>query len=592
MQAGTSQQQSYQQEQGWYQDQTFLQNFNNNSAFNRHQNFPQQHYPRQNYRHQNNWNNKRPHEFVTTSHNGSPEPKMRQIQKRNSAENIHKINIINCSQQYNSNSANAAYQTMPHQHHQKQFDRQNRQQGAPRKKPIQQPQENPVVKIQEERHKDWSEKMALTLNLLSGCKPGEEVQLLLSYLQPVRVTWNKIKEQIHNDLTKFLSPLGVEKVLIFGSTLTGLDFHGSDLDFFIQLKSQPTNEDETRITINRAGKIARCINSDFMIICTIQNARVPLVRLLHRKTKVTCDINFSSRFGYYNSYFIGHVIGYDRRIRDLAVILKLWSKSYKLASQMIVTNYCLMMLMIFYLQNLKQPMLDKIINVQRARKPMFLDAQKKWNFYFNDSIDKTKTNHQSLRELLVGFFDYYRSLNPSEYVVSLLTGSLIKREEFDTHPELEESRKLIASCGLQKLRIDNNDFFHVQDGFELNLNIGIKVKKHVDCFFELMKLSYEKCEELKDRTFAELLVKLFTEIKLPVAQPQSNGGESGKKLKSKKNKKKFEMIIHAIPGDLKVCLRDDNYLNSFVKLYLYGFSHFCFCSNAKIFCHTTIQISS
>jgi hypothetical protein len=129
---------------------------------------------------------------------------------------------------------------------------------------------------------------------------------------------------------------------------------------------------------------------------------------------------------------------------------------------------------------------------------------------------------------------------------------LIKREEFDTDVELAESRKLIASCGLQPFKYENQDFFYVQDGFELNLNIGIKVKKHVEYFFQLLSLSREKCEELSDKPFSELLINLFTEIKVPVATPQGSGE---KKSKNKnKNKKKFEMIIHAVPGDLKVKL--------------------------------------
>lgn len=533
-QPGTSQD-NYQQ-QGWYQDQSYAQYYSGNTP---QANYPQQ-YP---YQHQFSRSSKRPHEFTLPGVTGSPEAK-RILQKNGQLDNmqVQRIKFKQQLQNYQSASQQAAYQTVAHQ---KPFER--KFQNVPKKKPPQQPQVNPVIKIQEERQKDWQEKMEKTLELLKVCKPGEEVQLLLSNLQPPRATWNKIKETIHNDIMKFLGPMGsVEKVLIFGSTLTGLDFHGSDLDFYIQLRNQPTNEDEIRITINKAAKLSRFLyRSDFMMICTIQSARVPLIRLLHKKSKVTCDINFSSQFGYYNSYFIAHLIGYDRRIRDLAVILKLWSKSYKLASQMTITNYCLMMLMIFYLQNLKDPMLDKIINVQRNRSPMVLDAQKKWNFYFNESIDKTKNNCQSVRELLSGFFEFFGALNPSEYVVSLLTGTLIKREVFNTCQELEASRSLISRCGLQNLKCDNADFFHVQDGFELNLNIGIKVKKHVEYFFELLKQSHQKCEELKDRPFSELLVKLFTDIKMPTSALEG-------KSKKQKNKKKFEMIIHAVPGDLKV----------------------------------------
>lgn len=312
------------------------------------------------------------------------------------------------------------------------------------------------------------------------------------------------------------------------------------------MKDLPSNDDEIRNAIKYAAKLTRFLQgNDFQVICSIPHARVPIVRLLHKATKITCDVNFNSKFGYYNSYFIGHVLGYDRRIKDLAVILKLWSKSYKLAAQMIVSNYCLVKLLIFYLQNLEIPMLDTIFNNQRTRSPMILDDKFKWNVYFNDGMNKTCNNHLSLRELLVGFFEFLDKLNYNEYVVSLYTGSLIKRKDFDTVAELEECRKIITINNLPPLKADSPGTFVIQDGFELNLNIGVKVKKHTDLFFDLVKLSHQKCVELKDEPFSELLIKLFTDIKIP---KKGDGNEN-----RGKNKKKFQVTIHAIAGDLKAC---------------------------------------
>jgi hypothetical protein len=341
-----------------------------------------------------------------------------------------------------------------------------------------------------------------------------------------------------------MAPLNVEKLLVFGSTLTGLDFHGSDLDYYVQLKTPPSKDEEIRQLIGRAAKLTRYSQGkEFQIICMIQNARVPIIRLLHKSSKITCDVNFSSKFGYYNSYFIGHVLGYDRRIKDLAVILKLWSKTQKLAQQVIISNYCLMMLMIFYLQNVEDPLLDTIINNQRSRSPLILDTKYKWNFYFNDTINKTKNNKLSLRELLCGFFEFYDKINFNEYVVSLYTGNLITRKSFDNHTDLEDYRNTVKTHKLTPLIADSPGMFVVHDGFELNLNIGIKNKKHSAMFFELIKLSSKKCEELKDKPFAELLINLFTDIKLPKNENESRS----------KNKKKFQMTIHALAGDLKSC---------------------------------------
>lgn len=548
---------SNQQEQGWYAEQQY--NFDQYQIPNQQYNNDYRNYNNNNYQlqatqstqayyhqpvayqgyhqkiQQNKWNNKRSHDYVDNPYSNqtvSPEPK-RQFQKQKSYETPIKKN------QFSNNTHQAAYETANSKNHlSTQMQQKNFRKSAKPNKT------NQFTTIQEQKQKEWTEMFAQTLSFLNGCKAGEEVNILLTYLQPSRASWVKIKEEIYNDLLKVMSPMGVEKVLVFGSTLTGLDFHGSDLDYYIQLKNPPSQEDEIKKILSRAAKLIYCLQGrDFQIICTIHGARVPIIRLVHVNSKIVCDVNFSSKFGYYNSYFIGHILGYDKRIKELAVILKLWSKSYKLAPQMIMSNYCLMMCMIFYLQNLETPMLDTILNNQRSRSPMILDMKYKWNFYFNDNFNKTENNHDTLRELLVGFFEFYDKINYSEYIVSLFVGGLIKRTDFDLHPDLEECRQIVVTQNLQPLKIETNQqSFIIQDGFELNLNIGIKVKKHVDVFFELIKLSHKKCLELKDQPFSELLIKLFTDLKL-------SNGESSKP----KNKKKFCMTVHAIAGDLKIC---------------------------------------
>lgn len=435
----------------------------------------------------------------------------------------------------------------PKKVHQQNTIKQSQQQitphPSPQKKKTAADSPSKIQKNQKEQ--EWNEIFRQTLKLLEHCQLGEEIDILLTYLQPSRASWNKLKEQINYDLLKLMNPLGVKEILVFGSTLTGLDFTGSDLDYHIQLKSPPTSEEEVKKTILTVSKMSRhYFNPEFRTIYTIQNARVPIIRLLHQHTKITCDINFTSRFGFFNSCFIGQVLSFDDRIKGLGVILKLWSKTYKIAERMIMSNYCLIILMIFYLQNLPNPMLDTINRNQAQRDPLILDSKYKWNVFFNETMDKTKENSQSLKELLLGFFEFYQKLNYSNYVLSMYIGELIPRKDFAEHPALDESRKIIAECELSSMKIENSQTFIVQDGFELNLNIGIKCKKHVDAFFELLKLSYDKCFELKDEPLSTIILKLFTDIKIPTKQIESKA--------DMKAKKKFQMILHSVAGDLKV----------------------------------------
>ncbi|KAG5677053.1 hypothetical protein PVAND_006837 [Polypedilum vanderplanki] len=554
--ANTSDCNNYNQQQGWYAEQ-YYQPYNHHQQqhYENYLNYPsavnlgnhnqhdhQQHYrnykhnqisssshlngPNFQYSHNNKWGNKnqkkRSHEYVdlpiqtNSSQTVSPEPKKmtrhHQNQSQQTTTFTSQCKVANQQKWQNKtkNHTNIHYE-----------------------------------KFSEEKAKDWTDKFEQMIHLLSNCRAGEEVRIIISVLQPNRSSWVEIKNQVVNDLSKTMTPLNFEKILMFGSTLTELDFHGSDLDFFIQLKNAPKDENELKEVLKQASKQTRYLQgSNFQVICMIPHARVPLIRLMHKERKVICDVNFNSKFGYYNSYFIAHILKYDRRIKELAIILKLWSKSHRIASQMILSNYCLVMLLFFYLQNNENPMLDTIYNNQRSKNQMILDLKYKWNFYFNDNINKSFNNHQSLRELLIGFFEFYDKLNFKNYIVSLYTGKLIKRSDFEKLPELEDFRNLLKENNLKPLQYDNVDTFVVQDGFELNLNIGSKVKKHTEAFFEYIKLSYEKCIELKDKPFSELLINLFTDIK--ISKKVSNESKN-------KNKKSFQMKFHVLAGDLKLC---------------------------------------
>lgn len=399
--------------------------------------------------------------------------------------------------------------------------------------------------VANDKEKEWTSLFQQTIERINFCPDGGIVNTLLYYLQPPRASRNAMKAQITNQMQNLMSPLGVKDISVFGSTLTELDFIGSDLDYHVQLQVPPSNNESVIKILNQVAHLSRTRSYDFRVIYMIQHARIPIIRLLHLQTKTTCDVNFTSKFGYFNSCFIGHLLSYDFRIKELAVILKLWSKSYKIADKMILSNYCLVMLLIFYLQNLDVPMLDTIKNNQASRSPMIIDPKLRWNVFFSDKINRSHENNQTTRELLIGFFEFYHKLNFGNYIVSMYNGDLIPRNLFDGHPDFETYRQVVAQCELLPLKFDNPQMLIVQDGFEQNLNVGIKCKKHVDSFTEMIKLSYLKCTELKNETFSQLTIKLLTGITIPV-----NLDKSGYKAK-----KKSSMTIYSIAGDLKV--RDD-----------------------------------
>lgn len=447
-------------------------------------------------------------------------------------------------------------------------------QQRPQKKQGQAPTQAQLAQMQKE--KEWSDLFHKALTFLERASPGDEVNTLLQHLQPTRASWNQLKIEIDNAMQRLMAPLGVAKVLVFGSTLTGLDFMGSDFDYHVELNTPPTSKEETVEALQKIVKFTRYngYSGDFRLIYSIMYARVPIVRLLHIRSRTVCDLNLTSKFGYYNSCFIGNILRYDPRIKGLAVILKLWSKQYKISERMIVSNYCLVMLAIFYLQNLEQPMLRSVKANQDGREPKILDTKYRWNVYFNDSMNLSKNNNQTLRQLLVGFFEFYDKMNFPNYVLSMYNGDLIPREQFDEHPDFDFYREVVAQSELKPLGINNMNTFIVQDGFEQNLNVGIKVKKHVDFFFEMIKVSHAKCKEWKDLPFSEMLVLLLTSLSIP--KPATT---------APKSKKQFTMTIHAIAGDLKVRMRA---FSQFPRLY--NKSHIF--SSVRTFCDRLTKTES
>ena len=97
-------------------------------------------------------------------------------------------------------------------------------------------------------------------------------------------------------------------------------------------------------------------NSNVVNVCGIPNARVPIVKFVHFKTALSCDLSFKNRMGVLNSKFIRLCSEFDSRIRPVMICIRYWASIYELSGgghggrPWKITNYALTMLIIFYLQ--------------------------------------------------------------------------------------------------------------------------------------------------------------------------------------------------------------------------------------------------
>jgi DNA polymerase sigma len=402
--------------------------------------------------------------------------------------------------------------------------------------------ENDKIEKEATIENKWNEafKEAL-IQLESNNVDGAEVAVLTSLLQLDSETFSLQKVQIINDLKSMLNSIGVRDILMFGSTLTGLHFIQSDYDFHVELEQPVRDGEDLKRILNKAGRISRSPTQKFMLKCVIRNARVPIVRYVHKQTSIACDINFSSKNGYYNSLFIRDVLGFDERIQDLAIILKLWSKVNHLSDRMILSNYSLIIMLFFYLQNLPEPMLDSLKNIQQDHEPLIIDNKSEFNYFYDHRISTVHENTQDVRSLLKGFFEFYYKMNTNNYILCPYNGQLINRIDFDLHEDMDNYRRIVNEYQLMPLKYDNPATLILQDPFDHNLNIGIKTEKNVEYFRKCTKNSFQKCVELKDAKFSTLLVSL---LKPPEPQESTTKGS--------KDKTKFQMKIHSNAGDFKV----------------------------------------
>uniref|UniRef100_A0A1B6E7P8 RRM domain-containing protein n=1 Tax=Clastoptera arizonana TaxID=38151 RepID=A0A1B6E7P8_9HEMI len=289
---------------------------------------------------------------------------------------------------------------------------------------------------------------------------------------------NSIVEQVkedrgHNimevllDIKSIFEPVlpGVQAVL-FGSNLSGLALKNSDIDIFMEC---PGGQPDSDFVMNKAKIVFR--SSLVKNVSRIRNARVPIVKLCHKKTNFDCDISFKTKLGFYNSKLIQFYLGLDRRIKPLLLVLKYWCKMLKLLTTRWFSNYALTMMFIFYLQQLEPQILPSVLELQKAAKVQrFVDN---WNCSFAEEWIQPAYNTSSMKDLLLGFFKYYSEFD-YDYVISPFLGKpfpVLYFKNLDLLP---------ASMNLYKENIKLNDkkpfqneySIKIQDPFELQFNLA------------------------------------------------------------------------------------------------------------------------
>ncbi|EER36615.1 PAP/25A associated domain family [Histoplasma capsulatum H143] len=192
------------------------------------------------------------------------------------------------------------------------------------------------------------------------------------------------------------------RVHVFGSSGNKLCSSDSDVDICITT------------TYKELEKV--CILADFLaksgmerVVC-VSHARVPIVKIWDPELRLACDMNVNNTLALENTRMIRTYVEIDERVRQLAMIVKYWTKRRILNDAALggtLSSYTWICLIINFLQTRNPPILPSL-QERRAKQPKKADDP---GSSFDDDMEKLagfgQENKSSLGELLFQFFRYY-----------------------------------------------------------------------------------------------------------------------------------------------------------------------------------------
>ncbi|XP_039301461.1 uncharacterized protein LOC120356574, partial [Nilaparvata lugens] len=179
-------------------------------------------------------------------------------------------------------------------------------------------------------------------------------------------------------------------------------------------------------------------NKCFEKVVKIATARVPIMTFNHVETGLLCDVTFLNKLGLKNSEMLRFLLSLDPRIRDLALIVKYWAKVHELASLGNYSNYAITFMVIYYLQQLPEPLVPPIYHLQKLAGKK--EVCENWDCSFCSDVNKLPkvTNTSTTKELLLGFFDYWACFDFERNLACTLLGRTFQKSEFQDYENLPD----------------------------------------------------------------------------------------------------------------------------------------------------------
>lgn len=299
----------------------------------------------------------------------------------------------------------------------------------------------------------------------------------------------------------------------FGSTQMGLGFKECDLDIYMDI-GVPICESNGTCTMKKVFKEVKHVmykmNNIFTNIIPILKAKTPIIKCYYVPNKVSCDISFKNAFGIYKSNLIKHCLSLDTRIKPLMVLIKFWGRQSSMSGSGKISNYGLLLLIIFYLQQPEIRILPPLMEFQKTCEPIIING---WQVNFDENtVLPPITNYSTIPQLLIGFFEFYANFPFKKNIICPWDGIAHTKELFTKTSNLPDYMARYKEIAMQEeSRLNVGSFACIQDPIELNHNnIASVYSKKIILFQKNCKISAEICTSSQKDNYKTLLESLLT----------------------------------------------------------------------------------
>ncbi|XP_068594468.1 poly(A) RNA polymerase GLD2 [Brachionichthys hirsutus] len=218
------------------------------------------------------------------------------------------------------------------------------------------------------------------------------------------------------------------RLYLTGSTMNELGCRSSDADLCLVIRGTKRYD-----SIQILSLLQGLLNSlSYIGRNQLIRAKVPILRFNEKGSDLEFDLNINNTVGIRNTFLLRSYAHADERVRPMIVVVKKWARHSHIndASKGTLSSYALVLMMLHYLQTVREPVLPSL---QRDY-PGCFDPDMDIDMVPDGSKNipsYNSRNQSSLGELLLGFLRYYAvHFRWNEQVISVREGKVLPKNNY------------------------------------------------------------------------------------------------------------------------------------------------------------------